>query len=119
MTATVTITRRNAPGALDYSTGLVTDAPTTVYTGKARIGQIRGGTTMDIGGEVQFFSQVTVSIPLSAAQVIIDDMVHIDTAVDPHVVGREFRVTDTEGGGDIPADQSFNALGVARSRTNP
>ena len=118
MTATVLVTRRNNVGALDYATGLVVDAPTTIYSGKARLSRVRGNVSMDIGEEVEYYSTLTVSIPLSAALVIIDDMVQITASPDPHVVTRQFRVTDTEGGGDLPTSQTFNALGVARSRTN-
>jgi hypothetical protein len=118
MTSTVIVTRRTTVGALDYSTGLVVDAPTTIYSGKARLSRLRGNVAMDLGDEQEYFTMVTVSIPLTAPLVIIDDMVEISASPDPHVVTRLFRVTDTEGGGDLPTAQTFNGLGVARSRTN-
>jgi hypothetical protein len=118
MRSTVRITRSNLSGTLNYDTGLVDDPSVVIYEGKARISQVRGGSPMLLGDEQEFFSTVSVAIPLSAPQVIIDDTVEILSGPDPHVVNRMFRVTDTEGGGDLPADQVFNALGVARSRTN-
>ena len=119
MTTTVTITRRGNPGGLDYTTGLVIDPDTTIYTGKARVSRTTGDVPMLLGDEQEYFQHVEVSIPLSAPQVIIDDMVEITSSKDPHVVGRLFRVTDTVLGGDIPTAQTVNGIGVARSRTNP
>ena len=118
MTATVLITRRNAPGALDYTTGLVADPNTTIYHGKARVGVVQGASQLILGDEQQYFSTVDIAIPLDAPQVIIDDMVQIETSLDPHVVNRLFRVADVGGGGDLPVAQTLTAVGVARSRGN-
>lgn len=116
MTTTVTVSRRSGLGALDYATGLVTDPDTTIYTGKARIGRLQGTTQLILGDEQEYFASVQVSIPLTAPQVVIDDIVEITSGPDPYVIGRTFRVTDTGGGGDLPTSQTFTALGVSRSR---
>lgn len=106
-------------GSFSYDTGLHTETETIIYSGKAAIGEVTGGNPMLLGDEDQFFSSVQVSIPITAALVIIDDIVEILSGPDPHVIGRTFRVTDVGGGGDIPVEQVINASGVARSRTNP
>lgn len=125
MTATVTITRYAAPDLNDVTGRLNPVRLTGVYTGKARVYVLVGPILLGIGDESQEFQNSYVSIPISAwlpndldvlteyeTDVRVDDVVHIDAHSDPGLVGRSFRVTDVESGGQYPAVRRMHVMGV-------
>ena len=118
MVGTVRVTRRSDPAGLNYTTGMVNDPEVIIYEGKARIGQASGANQMFLGDEQEYFANVIISIPLLTALVIIDDTALVLTGPDAHSLNRSYRVADVTDGGDLPTDQSFTCIGVARSRGN-
>lgn len=119
MTAEVTIVRPGpttldtVDGSLDVATGV------TVYTGAARVYPVGGPVTLDLGDEPQYFSSAYVSVPLtdaSGANVLpqVDDLVEIVDHPDPLAVGRLFRVTDVEAGGQLAVVRRMQVVGVQR-----
>lgn len=117
MLATVKITRPTAP-VFDRATGglAAMDAETTRYEGKARIYNVTGPVQYAIGEEQQYYSSTFVSIPLSAPQPRIDDVVEVLSHPDLTMVGREFRVQDVEAGGQIPVVHRMQVVGIQQSR---
>lgn len=98
MVDTCTIDR---PGELTLNEETGTDEPTltTVYEGKCRV-QASDTVPMsaEVGGREATFLRLTVSIPMDADPVLVDDQVTItEAALDAQLVGRIFRVTGVLG----------------------
>ena len=116
MTAKVKITR---PGgwAFDPETGIEAPAAgVVIYDDIARVWPISGAAVQGMGDEPQYFDTTMISIPLNAAVARIDDVVEITVHKDPRAVGRVFRVTGHETGGQLPAVQRMTATGIAPSK---
>lgn len=120
MTAAVTITRFKDP-LLDPLSGELTPVwDTGVYEGKARVYVLVGPVLLGIGDESQEFQNSYVSIPISVViddveyttDPRVDDLVTVTAHLDPMMVGRAFRVTDVESGGQYPAVRRMHVMGV-------
>ncbi len=102
MTATCRITRRTAAtGVYDSSTGRTTyTAPTEVYEGPCRIQRAAlTGTQAPIRGEkLTPVRPYTVSLPITAEGIQVNDLVEILTADDPDTTGKHLTVVDVRGG---------------------
>jgi len=125
MTASVTITRYLDPELNDVTGRLIPHRETGVYKGKARVYVLVGPILLGIGDESQEFQNSYVSIPISVwlpneldvlteyeTDVRVDDVVHVDSHPDPGLVGRSFRITDVESGGQLPAVRRCHVMGV-------
>jgi len=122
MTAEVIVTRPGA-AALDASDGSlgVLDG-VEVYSGRARVYPVAGPVTLDLGDEPQYFSSAYVSVPLTdstGSNVLpqVDDLVEVVEHPDPLVVGRLFRVSDVEAGGQFAVVRRMQVVGVQRFKT--
>lgn len=117
MIAQVKVTRPAKP-VFDRSTGgtAAMQPGETVHEGAGRIYNVTGPTEFSLGDEPAHFSSAYVSIPITADRPRIDDLVKILAHPDPNVVGREFRVTDVEAGGQIPVVHRMLVVGVQPSR---
>jgi hypothetical protein len=120
MTAEVDITRFKDP-LLNALTGDLTPVwDTGVYSGKARVYVLVGPVLLGIGDESQEFQNSYVSIPISVViggvayttDPRVDDLVTVTAHDDPLMVGRAFRVTDVESGGQYPAVRRMHVMGV-------
>jgi hypothetical protein len=122
MTALVELTR---PGAALFDTvsgELAADEGPVVYEGKARVYPVAGPVMLDLGDGPQYFSSSYVSMPLvddDGVNVLpeVDDLVEVLEHPDPLMLGRRFRVTDVEAGGQFAVVRRVQAVGVQRSRT--
>jgi len=71
MTATIKIYDPNTGAAVyDPVTGTYTTAPTSIYTGKARVQPVRGARATAIAGNDTFTQVVLVSIPIDAGKLL-------------------------------------------------
>lgn len=115
MQSTVTIARRSKP-VFDQTTGrLAPGAPTTIYTGIARIYDVTGGTMMLLGEDPQYVRSSFVSIPMSAPVPQVDDVVEVTAHPDPALIGKFFKITDVSAGGQLPAARRLSVQGVEAS----
>lgn len=83
-----------------------------VYSGSARMYEVAGGQTYNLGDEPQFYANSYVSIPVSAPRPWANDDVKVVTAEDPTLVGRHFRVTGVDTGGLLPAVHRCAVVGA-------
>lgn len=111
MTDTCVVTR-GAPssGSLDPVTGLpVAGTPTTVYTGKCRLTAPRetvtAGSQRPSAGDVAVTATSTLSIPISAARLRIDDRVTITASVNPSLGATSFTVSKLLSGSHMTAQR--------------
>lgn len=121
---------RPAEATLNSVTGYLTAHELSgVYVGKARIYPVTGPVLLGIGDESQEFQNTYVSIPITVAFTRTDingvvstsyyetdprpdDLVKVTAHVDPLMVGRMFRVRDTDAGGVMPAVRRMTCMGV-------
>ena len=106
MTDTCTITRANGeptynPSTLTYTT----PTPTTVYTGKCRVkpSVLSGNTTVQAGEERVALWPFSISVPFSATDVELDDIVTVTSSADASLVGRPLRVRSIARGTNVTA----------------
>jgi hypothetical protein len=94
MVDTCTITRGGA--RTTDANGDVTQATTTVYTGKCRVQQHQAtADSKDIGQDNLLLLRVEVQLPMSATGLEVGDEIGINTSVsDPDLPGRAFLVHD-------------------------
>lgn len=117
MSATVTVVRKYKPVFNETTGELASASPSVIYTGKARVATSSGPLTYAVGDESSYFQALTVSIPVVTADVMVDDLVLVTAHPgDPAVVGRVFRVTDVEAGGQWMAARKLSVVGVADSQ---
>lgn len=126
MNAIVRITRGAEPifnedtREIDVQADAVIYGPDSPEKGIAGVYSTSGPVQMAIGDEPQYYSSTNVSIPRSAANPRIDDIVEVldwiteDDKDD--IVGRLFRVVDVEVGGRISSSTRMQAIGIAPSR---
>lgn len=111
----VRITRTTGERTFDRGTGRPAQAArVTVYEGPAHIYEVSGGGAYELGEEQQTSANTMVSIPLGAAPVPVvrDDIEVLESAADPGLVGRHFRVDDVSVGGVLPAARRLSVTGV-------
>lgn len=93
MTDTCTVTRPGEP-VFNETTGTYTPTSTTIYTGKCRVqaaNTLAGGP--NAGERVVVISRFTVSLPISAPVVQVDDIVTVTIGTfDAQLIGKRFRV---------------------------
>lgn len=97
MTAACTITRKGALGALNPVTLQHAAASvTTIYRGRCRVQRdaARTDRTAPHGDQTVTVHDYLVAVEFDAAEVLVDDLVAIDEAVDSYLIGRVLRVTD-------------------------
>ena len=87
-----------------------------VYSGQAHIWKVTGPVQVQLGDEPQFFSNTYCSIPLTAAEPMVDDIVLVTLHPSPKLVNRMFRVMDVEDGGVLPSCYRMLLQGVEASR---
>lgn len=116
MISTVDVTRPADP-VFDSTTGLLSEASSEVYSGKARITPITGPIEQSTGDIPTFFQSCYVSVPLGAPVPRVDDVVTITAHLDPAAVGRAFRVTDVASGGEIPVVRRLACTGIEHTRS--
>jgi hypothetical protein len=126
MNTTVRITRSPEPifDEVTRELGMATEVeiygPDGPEGGIAGIYATSGPVTMALGDEPQYYSSTTVSIPRSAPNPRIDDVVEVlswTTGTNTEdIVGRLFRVVDVEVGGRLTATTRMQAIGIAPSR---
>lgn len=96
-----TITRAGSgTSTFDPATGTYTDpASTTVYTGKCRV-KPRNlvDRTVQAGEQQVSLWSFEVSVPVSATDVDLDDVVTVTGSIDPSLVGRTLRVRSVARG---------------------
>lgn len=95
-----TITRAGGGSSFDPATGTYTDpASTTVYTGKCRV-KPRNlvDRTVQAGEQQVSLWPFEVSVPVSATDVDLDDVVTVTGSIDPSLVGRTLRVRSVARG---------------------
>ena len=106
MTDTCTITRANGDPTYNPSTLTYTPAtPTTVYSGKCRVkpSVLSGNTTVQAGEERVALWPFSVSVPFSATDVELDDIVTVTASADASLVGRPLRVRSIARGTNVTA----------------
>lgn len=106
MVDTCTITRSAGNGTLNTTTGQYTPpTPTTVYTGKCRVkANSRFDHVIQFGEQPVSLYRFTVSIPMSATTVLVDDIITINTsALDPAMPNLRLRVREPEFGSQVTA----------------
>ena len=94
----VTVTRPGT-GTTDDLTGAVTNTPTTIYTGSAKIQQAAAmGQRVDAGETSTILLRLEVHLPVvGSEQVRRGDLVTVTASVnDATLVGRKFRVHDEQ-----------------------
>lgn len=112
MTYAITLTRPGKP-TFDRDTGQMTPVSAdTIYTGKARVYEVQGGQTYQLGDEPQVFATTFVSIPVSAPRPQAEDIVTITASPDPVLVNRRYRVTGVNTGGFIPDVHRMSVIGA-------
>lgn len=100
----------DAPPALNPSTLAYEPGPPVVlWSGPCRVQpQSRSGAqVVDAAGEQVTLSGYQVTVPISAGQVVVDDLVLITASADPQLVGRTLRVTDVSYG-DLQAERHLD-----------
>lgn len=116
----VRITRMNDP-VLDQDSGTLTASPEEeIYRGQARIYTVSGPVQYELGDEAQFFSTSYVSIPMEDdwPDPHRDDVVEVIEAIDdPSLLGRKFKVTDVESGGQLAARRRMSVVGLQESHS--
>lgn len=109
----VTITRTTGKPGFDRATGKPTAAATqTVYSGKAHVWQVTGGTSYELGEEPTGAASTYIAIPLGAALPQRLDEVSINVSMDPQIIGRRFTVDSVSVGGLIPASRRLEVTGI-------
>lgn len=105
MTATCTVTRLQStagqPTYDDVTGRSVYPAATTVYTGQCRMQRASrpvGAGAAVIGDKMTPTYGYVLSIPLTAAELQVNDVVTIDAATDDEFEGHTFTVVETRGG---------------------
>lgn len=98
MSDTCTVTRASSGSpTLDPVTGLPTaGARTAVYGGKCRVrspGTISNGSRRDAGADQALLLATILSVPASAARLVVDDRVEITASVNPTLVGSVWTVS--------------------------
>jgi Family of unknown function (DUF6093) len=113
MIGSIKIFRKQAP-VFDPVTGKLTaQTDTLIYQGKARIATVSGPLTYQLGDEPQYFSAATVSIPEDFTPIPqVDDVIEVVAHPAPGLVGRSYRVTDVQGGGQIHSARVMSVTGV-------
>jgi hypothetical protein len=99
MADTCVITRLGKPN-VDVATGKETLANVNVYHGCCRIStSLADEFTRESAGASMTSEKLTLQIPIGAAEVRTGDQVLLNASVNPHLVGRKFRIvtiaTDT------------------------
>jgi hypothetical protein len=105
MDCTVLVQRNGAPTTPDPTTGVVSNAKTTIYNGPGRVKPYSRVTNHGVqaGETTDFMSMYTVSLPMSAATVGPGDVVHITASADPHLLTTVLRVSSVERSTQITA----------------
>ena len=73
------------------------------------------GTSL-IADEAEYTDSLTVVVPRSAPEIIINDMLQVMAGPDSGIVGRYFRVTSVDAGGRLQPSQTLSLTGVAKTR---
>lgn len=110
MVDTCTVTR---PGAatLNETTGVVTRATTTVYTGACRVKPDAAPSETQSGEREVVVRRFIVSIPTSETGVEVDDIVTVTASeLDPALVGRTLTVGGIVTGSHVTARRLVCAL---------
>ena len=113
-TYTCTIERVGA-GSFDENDSVYTAGTnTTLYSGPCRIWEVAGSSGIPVNGEEIILQSTKLSIPWDEGVGIKrDDEVKITAAsYDPALVGKRFRITDVDKGGDLRATRRFSIQGV-------
>lgn len=121
MLSRVRVTRK---GMLDQQSSGDVEATDVgiVYEGVARVYEVTGPLTMSYGEAPTYFSSTYCSIPIEALGdevTRINDMVEILDHLDATVVGRIFRVTHVDSGGQFPVSRRLSLQGVDTIARNP
>lgn len=96
MADTCTVRRRNGTTRVD---GLDVPNYDTVYTGmcKVQADTTLASTAQEIGGAVVTQTTRRVDLPMSAPEVMVDDLMDITASLDPQIVGETLRVSSRFG----------------------
>lgn len=107
-----TVTRAGTgEGTYDVGSGQTTPpAPTTQYAGSVRV-QPRTGTdrVVVVGGQPVTVRLYDVQLPLTTADVAVDDVLILDQCDDPWLIGKRLEVTDVYGS-SLPAQRDLVCL---------
>jgi hypothetical protein len=105
MVDTCTITRNDGDPVFNTTTGTYTQPTTTVYTGKCRVkpSVLSGNTTVQAGEERVALWPYSVSVPVSATDVELDDIVTVTASADASLVDVTLRVRSIARGTFITA----------------
>ena len=114
MLAQVRVTRK---GMLDQKSSGDVEATDVgiVYEGVSRVYEVTGPLTMSYGEAPSYYSSTYCSIPIEALGdevARIHDMVEVLAHLDATVVGRIFRVTHVDSGGQFPVSRRLSLQGV-------
>jgi Family of unknown function (DUF6093) len=84
----------------------------------AGVANTSGPINMDLGDEPQYYSSVTVYLPVDGPtkRPRVDDIVHIVAHHEDDIVNRHFRVVDVPVGGRIYSSMTLQCVGIAPSR---
>lgn len=95
MTGECVITRQSDDGTTNDD-GTWTPGPsTTIYTGPCRvIARTTDERIKVVGEEQETYRRYQVSIRHDAPDIVVGDLVNVTLAVDPGLVGKQFRVAD-------------------------
>jgi hypothetical protein len=108
MVDTCTITRLDpdSPPVFDPQTGgYTTQGVITVYSGKCRVSahKTRFDRVVEAGAEPVSLVRLFVDVPVQDISYQVDDIAHVDSSVDPAMVGLDLRVRQPEFGSQITA----------------
>lgn len=97
LTAACTITRRaQGAGTLDPTTGAISDATSTVYTGPCSVVADTAGPASSAGDEQRDLNIFVLRVPLTATGILPGDLVSIGTAPDPDLTAAPLKVVEVE-----------------------
>ena len=104
MVDTCTITRNGDP-VFDSTTGTYAQPTSPVYTGKCRVkpSVLSGNTTVQAGEKRVALWPFSVSVPMSVADVQLDDIVTVTGSADASLVGVTLRIRSIARGTFITA----------------
>lgn len=86
-----------------------------VYEGMSRVYEVTGPMTLSLGDEPVFLKSSYCTIPAAASVPVVNDMVEVVTHPDPKMVGRVFKVTSVDAGGQIPAGHRMQLAGTEQA----
>lgn len=95
MTSAVTVTRLdpNAEPAWDEDTGTYTDAPTTVYTGRAKVQTFQAfEAEPEAGGAQRVIQRYYLHVPVSAGIFLPGDRAEVTASANPLLIGNVYVV---------------------------